>query len=436
MKTPFRWFVAAALGSAAPGSLAAQEATDERLRVFTDCNFCDMDFLRTEITWIDHMRDRADAHVHVLVTRQGTGGGGSEYTLEFIGLRQFSGRADTLRHVTTVDDTQDNIRRGLARVIKVGLVPFVAQTPQGRQLEVTVPGQPTTPGAPPGTTPATQQHDPWNFWAFTIGMNGSAFGESQANSGSIRGNITANRTTEAWKINARLSGSYSEQTFEYTIEDSLIKTVSIRRSYDTNTLVVKSISPHLSIGGRVGASTSTFGNTSLSVSFSPAIEYNFFPYSQSTRRSLIIQYAAGARYADYREITIFGQEEETRPIHTLSLGLSTRQPWGNINIGINGSQYLHDRGKYSVGIGGGTSLRLFRGFSLNLDGGYTRVRDQLALAARDLTEEEILLRQRQLATAYNYYAFFGISYRFGSIFNNIVNPRMGPVGGGDIFISF
>jgi len=76
-----------------------------------------------------------------------------------------------------------------------------------------------------------------------------------------------------------------------------------------------------------------------------------------------------------------------------------------------------------------------RGFSLNLTAGYSRIRDQLHIAARGLTEEEILLRQRSIATAYRYYAFFGVNYRFGSIFNNIVNPRFG-AGGGDFFITF
>ena len=39
------------------------------------------------------------------------------------------------------------------------------------------------------------------------------------------------------------------------------------------------------------------------------------------------------------------------------------------------------------------------------------------------TTEEILLRLRQLATDYSYYTSVGFSYRFGSAFNNVVNPR-------------
>jgi len=37
--------------------------------------------------------------------------------------------------------------------------------------------------------------------------------------------------------------------------------------------------------------------------------------------------------------------------------------------------------------------------------------------------EEILLRRRELETSYYYYFSIGLSYTFGSIYNNVVNPR-------------
>jgi hypothetical protein len=397
-----------------------------------DCNYCDSDFVRTELTWVDYMRDRADADVHILVSRQSTGGGGARYTLEFIGLRDLAARTDTLLYTSSSDDTPDITRRGLTRVIKLGLVPFVAGTPLASQLDVTMAVRPAADTATPET--AEPQHDPWNYWTFSIGLNGFSQGESQQNFRYISGSVTANRTTEDWKINLRLNNSYNESRFEYTIGDQDFKTVSISRSYGASSLIAKSLGPNLSIGGRASSSTSTFGNTSLSLSLAPAIEYNFVPYSESTRRSLTVQYSNGVRYADYREITVFGQEEETRPIHTLAVGYTTRQPWGSFSAGLDGSQYLHDTEKYSAGLSGSTSLRLFRGFSFNISGSYRHVRDQLHIAARDLTEEEILLRQRQLSTAYNYYMNFGISYRFGSIFNNVVNPRFGSSPGGGMVI--
>ena len=39
------------------------------------------------------------------------------------------------------------------------------------------------------------------------------------------------------------------------------------------------------------------------------------------------------------------------------------------------------------------------------------------------TDEEILLQRRQVSTSYSYFAGVGITYTFGSIFNNVVNPR-------------
>jgi len=39
--------------------------------------------------------------------------------------------------------------------------------------------------------------------------------------------------------------------------------------------------------------------------------------------------------------------------------------------------------------------------------------------------EDVLLRRYALETNYNYWTSIGFSYSFGSIFNNIVNPRFG-----------
>ena len=70
-------------------------------------------------------------------------------------------------------------------------------------------------------------------------------------------------------------------------------------------------------------------------------------------------------------------------------------------------------------------MRLFKGFSFNVYGGYDRIRDQIGLRKGGATPEEVLLRRRQLATGHSYHMGFGISYSFGSIFNSVVNPRFG-----------
>jgi hypothetical protein len=52
-------------------------------------------------------------------------------------------------------------------------------------------------------------------------------------------------------------------------------------------------------------------------------------------------------------------------------------------------------------------------------------RSDMALPRGEITLEEILLRRRELSSGYRYSAEVGLSYRFGSVFSNVVNPRFG-----------
>jgi hypothetical protein len=68
-------------------------------------------------------------------------------------------------------------------------------------------------------------------------------------------------------------------------------------------------------------------------------------------------------------------------------------------------------------------FRVFRGLTLNIGAEASRVHDQIYLKAGQASDEEILLRLRSLQTSYRYEFNVGFSYQFGSIFNNVVNPR-------------
>ncbi len=166
----------------------------EALRIFLDCNFCDDDFLRTEIRFVNYVRDRADAQLHVLVTRQETGSGGWEYTLAFLGLRDLAGRGDTLRTSTSGTATDDERRTAIARTLRLGLVRYVAATPQGERLEIRY-------TAPDSGAAAARPRDPWNYWVFRVGLSGYFNGESSYRYHSVNANASANRVTERSKFN-------------------------------------------------------------------------------------------------------------------------------------------------------------------------------------------------------------------------------------------
>jgi hypothetical protein len=390
----------------------------DALRVFLDCDSCDENYLRTEITFINYVRDRTVADVHVLVTTQDTGGGGTEYTLKFIGLQRFAGVDQSLKYVAPQTNTSDETRRGFAAIFRLGLVRYVAETPLASKLRVTF--------DKPKEQAAEAVRDPWNFWIFQIGADGNFQGEESQSENSIEGSFSANRTTDNWKMDFGVEYDYSQEKF--TLDEGEIFT-SVQRQFDAQALVVKSLTNHWSVGFGAAVLSSTFSNYDLRTRVAPGIEYNVFPYSESTRRILTFLYTAGLETADYQEETIFGKTSETLFIHQFETSLGLRQPWGTASASVAMSQYLSDPDKYQISADGEVEVRLFKGLSLDFSASASRRRDQLSLRRGDASNEEILVRQRELATGYEYEFGFGISYTFGSIFNNVVNPRFRNVGG-------
>jgi len=396
---------------------------DRALRVFIDCRSggCDQEFFRTELTWVDHVRDQKDADVHILVVGQGTGGGGTEYTIRFIGHAQWEGQEDTLRRSTEAAETDDGRRRTLLQVFALGLARFASATPVGTQLRV------STPIATP-VAQTTAAQDPWNFWVFRTNLNLNLNGEATSKFTNINANQSANRTTEAWKLNFNAGVNYNHSEFDLGEGETFN---SFRRGWHVNGLAVKSVNDHWSAGGKAGVSRSSFNNQKLNLRVAPGVEYNLFPYSQSTERQLTVQWTVGVNRFVYDELTIFGKTEETKVDQTVMSYLDLRQPFGSVSFTVEGAHYFGDFGKYRLSLFADNELRITRGLSLRFNGSYQILHDQLYLRQGGASHEEIIARQRQLATSFRYFLSFGFTYRFGSINNNIVNPRFG--GGGGFF---
>ena len=408
-----------------PASAAAQATpAPAMLRVFLDCPDCDEEFLRQNVAFVDYVRDRMVADVHVLVTTQGTGGGGLSWTLKVIGVGRFQGQDRTLTFTTPQTATSDERRREFARVFKIGIVGYASDSSVATELNVTY--QPKEAAATEGPV-----KDPWNYWVFRANGGGEVNGEQLSSFRSYRLSFSASRTTAAWKINLSASKHSSRNTFEIDDETTI---ESQSHSWDVDSLIVKSLGPKWSFGGRANASQSSFSNLDRSFRGSAGIEYDVFPYAESSQRSLTIQYSLGATHFDYRDLTIFDRLTETVPIQTVNVSLGLRQPWGSVSASGDVTQHLNHRDRWRAGVFGSADVRLFKGFSFNMFGNYSKIKDQIGLPKGSASTEEILLRIRQQRTGYSYFVGFGISYSFGSIFNSIVNPRFGGSGGGGMMI--
>lgn len=404
----------------APG--VAQETLDRPLRVYLDCNqfFCDQDFFTEEVPWVDFVRDRQSADVHVLGTRQTTGAGGSAYTLEFQGRESFEGQRLTLRTSTPPDVTESDRRAELVSVVRLGLVPFARAT-------ASVPSVDISAGDDADQEAVAPQDDPWNRWVFSVGVNGFANGESQQRFLNTNANANASRVSEEWKLMFNVRQFARNDRFE--LPDTTI--ISEQQSYSSEALAVKSLGSHWGAGSLLAWERSTFNNTDHSAVLGAAVEYNIFPYSESNRRLLTIFYGVGPRYNNYGEITIFGEREETLIEQMLVTRYDVTQPWGNIDLSARVNHYIAKFGngdpwpdpQYNASLSGMFDVRLIRGLSTRIHGSISMIRGQIELSAADLTEEEILTQQRELATDYRYFMSFGLSYRFGSIFSSVVNPR-------------
>jgi hypothetical protein len=415
--------VAACALACFPGIAAGQEANPEALRVFLDCATCDFDYLRTEMTYVNYVRDRKDAEVHVLVTTQPTGGGGTEFTIDFIGLRQFAGATERLRYVAATTDTAEEGRRAFARRLQLVLARYVAATQFADDLTVVhrpVAGR-RTAGRP--------EDDPWNFWLLRTRISGSLNTEQSISARSFFGSFSGERTTEDWKIRIGTNGSYNSSRFALGDGGRFSNTT---RSFDVTGLVVGSLGTNWAWGIGGSATASTFVNQDLTLRIAPAVEYNIFPYAESTRRQLTFSYAIGANGFHYEEETLFGRTSETLIDQTVTVSFDMKQPWGQTGLALEAANFLRDAAKHRVVLAGTLDFRIVRGLSLTVSGSASRIRDQLFLPARGLTTEEILVQRRQLATDYRFNLALGVSLTFGSIYNNVVNSRFAGSSGGII----
>lgn len=337
-------------------------------------------YIRKEVPFINYVRDKEDADLIIIDTQQRTGSGGTEITFFIEGQNKFEGAKDTIKFTISPDDTEDQIRLKAVRLLKMGLMKYIIETPLAEFIDISFSQR----------ISEEVSTDKWNNWIFRTRISGSLNGRETSKSSSVSSSLSAGKVTSDWKLNFGLNYSDSRTVYDY----GDISATNTRKSSRVWGDAVKSLSDHWSVGLSTDAFNSIYSNYDFGISMEPAIEYDIFPYSESTRRIFRIFYIVGIRYNNYSDTTQFFKTEETLWSHRFQTSFTTVQKWGDINISARWSNYLHDFSLNNLSLNADIDIKVTKGLSLNLRANYAFIHDQISLRKEMLQLKMFFLTDR------------------------------------------
>jgi hypothetical protein len=394
----------------------ADTARKNAVKVFIDCHSCDMNYTRQQIPYVNYVRDVREAQVYILVTNQGAGSGGEQYTITFQGQENFKGMNDTLIYTSNPDETSPIIREKKTNLLKMGLMRYVAKTPVFNEIEIR------------HNADLEQEEviDRWNYWVFELATEPQYESEEANKRLELRNSINISKVTPEIKLQIEMDQFYNREKFiENVNTDSASSSTYTTHQKSLNSLFVKSLGEHWSAGIKWNIGSSTRENYSFKTDFLPSIEYDLFPYSEATHRQLRFLYSIGYQYNNYKDSTIYNKIKENLYKQEFNIAFQVQKKWGSINLALLGSNYFHDFSKNRLELLSSINVRILKGLSLRIEGGVAHINDQLNLKNEEVSEADRLLKLRELATKYRVEGGIELTYTFGSIYNNVVNPRFG-----------
>lgn len=383
------------------------------IKLFLKCS-CDSNYIRDQINYIDYVRDQEDANIILEVYGDPNGNRG-KYSIYFIGKNNFIGMDDKLSFESHPKMTNDEIRSGLKDKIQTGILKYLVKTTDINDLNISI----TKPESNISDNDSLIV-DKWKNWIFEISASGYYEKESSRKVNDFNGRFEVNRYTEDWRIETTLR--FFKRIEEFLSENNNFKSSRVYKGAYGK--IVRSISDHWSTGIFYGLSEDSYENIKFSNNFSPAIEYSIFPYKEVVRREMVLEYKIGYRKNNYQSKTIYGKNDEFLGIHSFAFKTRYRQNWGDIYSRFSFFTYLHDNSKNRLTFDNYLNIRIFEGFSLRLGAEIRFIRDQINLAAGQASIEDLLLQQRSIATDFYNEFRLGLTYTFGSAFNNIINTRL------------
>jgi len=382
-------------------------------KVFLICDYCDQSYYRNEITFLNFVRDRRLADIVILLRTINTGNGGTEFTLEFSGENAFKEITALEKFNAIPNLSNGEIREGLRDAIKKGVLPYLLKSDLADKITYSIEGLENNENS-------DKVRDKWNLWLFSV--EGNLYGSGQAYSKQLNmfSNFNANRTSQKNRFEAGVFQDGNFQTYEIDDSTTISSFVNNIGAYSFDAI---SLGKHAAFGYYATYYASTVQNLKNSTSFFPSIEYNVFPYDEATKRRLTFNYRIGLRYVDFFTPTYLDKLNEWYILQSLVIGYRQVEKWGSLNCDIGSFQFFHKQNYYRINISPNVSLNVAKGLNINLGGNFSVVNDQYFLRKDDVSQEAILLGQAQLKSDFSYYFFTGISFNFGSIYNNVVNVR-------------
>lgn len=387
------------------------EATknNDYINVFIDCKtYCDLKYIKTEVAFVNYVNDITDSDLYIMISDFKTAGG-KEYIIDFKGKKRFEGINETLKFNIIETDNISTIREKMVDTIKLGIIRYIYNTDLARHIKITY---------NPFATKPTLTDDKWKNWLFKTSLSAYFSGERSYKSSSIMTSFYANKITKDIKFEVGYSLYHNTQ--KYLIIDNYV--VSSLTSKYIDTMFAKKLNEHNAIGLENSYSQSTYSNIKSQLTNSIRFEHSIFPYSLAHKKILKLEYKISYENSKYDYPTIFGKTKDNLFKQRVKLSGDIKREWGNLDISISFRNYLYDFNKNSLNLSLYTSLNLLKGLTININTHYAIIRDQIYLSSKNLSSEDILLKKSQMKTHYNYNLSIGLTYRFGSIYSEVINP--------------
>ena len=259
--------------------------SNDRLQVFFECpDGCPKTEVMNEIKFVDFINSKDNADIHVKFDVINISQSMMKAEILFFGINNMNGTNDTLSFVHNQNNPEIELFNTGVKTIKVGLMKYMTNLVDFDKIDIIYLDSSKT------DISIIDKVDKWNNWTFNTAFRGYFNGQKSYSINDLNLDISAERITEQNKI--VLSGHLNNNTSIYydydsdTTVDGTINEIDYKSQQSQNRFTIKyirSIKEHIGVGIKIKYYSNTFNNIEMSLSTSPGIEYNYYPYNQRSQ---------------------------------------------------------------------------------------------------------------------------------------------------------